>query len=185
MVSQTIRSSSDISRVFSLAGHDNKHDFSNFPNTYKIQELWKQNIFTSYQNSSQSLSYFKGRKACNFLRHPSFLHPHTGYRFDQIMRDHIANFHKFKCWYKTELTFNSKTFIYASVACECNMHENMTFVVGKLNLVSYQFVSRCPPPPPPPPLRHKKSVGLRNVATYIHNICKGHLGSSGEQVCKG
>ena len=144
--------------------------FSNFPNTYKIQELWKQNIFTSYQNSSQSLSYFKGRKACNFLRHPSFLHPHTGYRFDQIMRDHIANFHKFKCWYKTELTFNSKTFIYASVACECNMHENMTFVVGKLNLVSYQFVFRCPPPPldTRSPLDYEMS--LHTYTTYVKGI---------------
>ena len=45
------------------------------------------------------------------------------------------------------------------------MHENMTFVIGKFNFVSYH--------------RPKKPFGLQNVARYIHNICKGHLGSVG------
>ena len=51
------------------------------------------------------------------------------------------------------------------------MHENMRFVIGKLNFVSYQFVLKCPP------IRPKKPFGLQNVATYIHNICKWHIGS--------
>ena len=54
------------------------------------------------------------------------------------------------------------------------MHENMTFAIGKLIFVSYPFVFRCFPP-----------LDLRSpldyeMATYIHNISKGHLGSWGE-----
>ena len=59
------------------------------------------------------------------------------------------------------------------------MHENMTFVMGKLNIVSYQFVLDVSP------LRLKKSFGLQNIVTYIHNVNKGHLGSWVGQGCKG
>ena len=75
--------------------------------------------------------------------------------------------------FRIDFTFISKVLICSSSACvrTCNMHENMKFVIGKLYFVSYQFYFRCSPP-----LTPKKPFGLQNVAIYIHNICKGHLG---------
>ena len=61
-----------------------------------------------------------------------------------------------------EFTFNSKNLIYSPSAFLRNIYENMTFVIGKLNFVSYQFAFRLIFS-----LRPKKPFGLRNVATYM------------------
>ena len=53
------------------------------------------------------------------------------------------------------------------------MHENMVFVIGKLNFISYQFVLGAFP------LRPKKPFGQRNIDTYKHKIHKGPIGSCG------
>ena len=37
------------------------------------------------------------------------------------------------------MTFNSKSIVYSSRACVLNMHENMAFVIGKLDFVPYKF----------------------------------------------
>ena len=42
--------------------------------------------------------------------------------------------------FRIETTFNSERFIHSFGARVRNMHENMTFVIGMLNYVSYQFV---------------------------------------------
>ena len=49
----------------------------------------------------------------------------------------------------------------------------MTFVIGKMKLVSFSlFLDALPPRP-------KMPFGQRHVAINIYNICKGHLGSRG------
>ena len=42
--------------------------------------------------------------------------------------------------FRIETAFNSKSLIHSFGARVRNMHENMTFVIGMLNYVSYQFV---------------------------------------------
>ena len=55
------------------------------------------------------------------------------------MRDNIATFQIFEI-IRIDLTFNSKRFIYSSRPCISNVHENMTFIIGKLNCVSNQLL---------------------------------------------
>ena len=50
----------------------------------------------------------------------------------------------------------------------------MTFVIGKMKLVSFSlFLDAFPPRP-------KMPFGHQHVAINIYNICKGHFGSRGE-----
>ena len=66
--------------------------------------------------------------------------------------------------FQTELTLNSKGVIYSPSACVRNMHESVTFVLGKLILCHVSLLLSAFPPGP------KKPFGLRNVTTYIHSI---------------
>ena len=51
----------------------------------------------------------------------------------------------------------------------------MTFVIGKMKLVSFSLFLDAFPPRPKMPFRQ------RHVAIIIYNICKGHFGSMGDK----
>ena len=58
-------------------------------------------------------------------------------------------------------------------ACARDLHGSVIFVIRTLNSIYLSlFLDMFPPPPRP-----KMSFGQRNVTTYVHNICKWHLGS--------
>ena len=75
------------------------------------------------------------------------------------------------------MLFTSQTLPYSFCACVRNTPKIMTFVIGKMKLVSFSLFLDAPPPTPPRP---KMPFGQRHVALNIYNICKGHLGSRGE-----
>ena len=50
------------------------------------------------------------------------------------------------------MLFISKTLQYPSCACVGNILKIVTFVTGKVKLVSFSLVLDASPPPPPPPL---------------------------------
>ena len=71
------------------------------------------------------------------------------------------------------MLFISKTLPYSSCACIRNTPKIVTFVIGKVKLVSFSlFLDAFPPRP-------KMPFGQRHVAINIYNICKGHFGSRG------
>ena len=75
-----------------------------------------------------------------------------------------------------EMPCNSKKKIISyHCACASDLHGNMVHVIKTLNSVCLSlFLDMFPPSPHPRP---KMTFCQRNVATYIHNICKWHLGS--------
>ena len=71
------------------------------------------------------------------------------------------------------MLFISKHLQYPSCACVRNILKFVTFVTGKVKLVSFSlFLDAFPPRP-------KIIFGQRHVAINIYNICKGRLGSRG------
>ena len=82
-----------------------------------------------------------------------------------------------------EMTCNSKNLTFYHCACARELHGKVMFVIRMLNSVYISlFLDMFPPPPSKP----KMFFGQWNVATYIHIICKSHLGSrggGGEQGC--
>ena len=71
------------------------------------------------------------------------------------------------------MLFISKTLPYSFCACVRNTHKSVTFVIGKMKLVSFSLFLDASPPRP------KMPFGQQHVAINIHNICKGHFGSRG------
>ena len=71
------------------------------------------------------------------------------------------------------MLFISQTLPYSFCACVRNAPKIVTFVIGKMKMVSFSLF-RCFPPRP------KMPFGQRHVAININNICKGHFGSRGE-----
>ena len=76
------------------------------------------------------------------------------------------------------MLFISKTLQYPSCACVRNILKIVTFVTGKVKLVSFSFFLDVFPPRPRMPF------GQWHVALNIYNICKGRLGSRGERGCR-
>ena len=69
--------------------------------------------------------------------------------------------------------FIFQTLPYSFCACVRNTPKSVTFVIGKMKLVSCSlFVDAFPPRP-------KMPFGQRHLAINIYNICKGHFGSRG------
>ena len=73
--------------------------------------------------------------------------------------------------------FIFQTLPYFFCACVPNTPKSVTFVIGKMKLVSFSLFLDASPPPPPP--RPKMPFGQRHLAINIYNICKGHFGSRG------
>ena len=79
-----------------------------------------------------------------------------------------------------EISCNSKNLTSYHCACARDLHGNVMYVIRTPKSVYISlFLYMSPPPPPPPVTKPKMSFGQRNVATYIHNICKWQLGSRG------
>ena len=79
------------------------------------------------------------------------------------------------------MPFNSKSLSTYHCACARDLHRNVICANRTLNFVYLSlFLDMFPIPTPRP----KMSFGQRNVATYIHNLCKRHLGSRGELGCR-
>ena len=78
-----------------------------------------------------------------------------------------------KCWHiRIDLTFDSKSLIYSTSACPCNKWENMTFAIGKLNFVSYQFIlGALPLRPKKPPQEASSTSKFRYIYSCIHDMC--------------
>ena len=74
------------------------------------------------------------------------------------------------------MLFICKTLQYHSCACVRNIIKIVTFVTGKVKLVSFSLSLGAFPPRP------KMPFGQWHVAINIYNICKGRLGSRGEGV---
>ena len=70
--------------------------------------------------------------------------------------------------------FISKTLPYSFCACVRNTYKIVTFVIGKMKMVSFSLFLDAFPPRPKMPFRQ------RHVPINIYNICKGHFGSRGE-----
>ena len=69
------------------------------------------------------------------------------------------------------MLFISKLLQYPSYACVRNILKIVTFVTGKVKLMSFRlFLDAFPPRP-------KMPFGQWHVAINIYNICKGRLGS--------
>ena len=68
---------------------------------------------------------------------------------------------------------SSKNLTSYRCACARDLHGNMMYVIRMLNSVCLSLLLDMFPPGP------KIPFGQRNVATYIHNICKWHLWSRG------
>ena len=69
--------------------------------------------------------------------------------------------------------FISQTLPYFYCACVRNSPKIVTFVIGKMKLVSFSlFLDAFPP-------RLKMPLGQQHVAINIYSICKGHFGSKG------
>ena len=75
------------------------------------------------------------------------------------------------------MLFISKTLPYSICACVRNTPKIVTFVIGKMKLVSFSLFLDAPPPPPPRP---------KMPFTYVVNdysdlsLSKGHLRSRGK-----
>ena len=91
-------------------------------------------IYSLIKKRFKAIHIFKAAKIAISADTPSVFHLHTGYRFDQIMKEHIATVQKFNV---LKLTFSAEGLICSPGAYMPNMHENMTSVIGKLNFVSY------------------------------------------------
>ena len=104
---------------------------------------------------------------------------HTGYDFNQISRKCRGTFHRHKHWNvdgRNAMQFQNTNTSY-QCACIKDLHGNVMYVIRTLNSVflSSLFLDMLPP-------RLKMSFGQRNIAIYIHKICKWHLGSRGNRV---
>ena len=75
------------------------------------------------------------------------------------------------------MLFIIKTLQYPSCACVRNILKIVTFVTGKVKLVSFSLFLDASPHPPRP----KIPFGQWHVAINIYNICKGRFGSRGEK----
>ena len=75
------------------------------------------------------------------------------------------------------MLFISKTLPYSFCACIRNTHKIVTFVIGKMKLVSFSLFLDAPPP------RHKMPSVIYVVNVYSDmSLSKGHLGSRGKKV---
>ena len=159
-----------ISSVLSQVCHYNKHELIKLSPKVCGSKIYSLNIKISF-------------KVFPFLKQPKLAissdTPHLLFLVGTVLIKLwkiTLSFHKFKVlaylrhnW----LSIPKNNILYSSSACLRNMHENVTFVIGKFNSLSYQFVYVLFP------LRPKKPFGPQNVATYIQSICKGHLRSWG------
>ena len=76
---------------------------------------------------------------------------------------------------RIEMLFNSQTLPYSFCACVRNTPKIVTFVIGKMKMVSFSlFLDAFHTPRP------KMPFGQRHVAINIYNICKGILGLGGK-----
>ena len=106
------------------------------------------------------------------------------------------------------MLFISQTLPYSFCACVRNTPKSVTFVIGKMKLVSFGLILDASPSPrskmpfgqrhmklvsfglildafpPPPPPRPKMPFGQRHFAINIYNICKVHFGSRGGNIYK-
>ena len=76
-----------------------------------------------------------------------------------------------------EMPCNYKNLTSYHCACGRDFHGNVIYVIRTLNAMYLSlFLDKAPPPLA---LRPKMSFGQQNLVTYIHNICKWHLGGGG------
>ena len=67
----------------------------------------------------------------------------------------------------------SQSLQYSFCACVRNTHKIVTFVIGKMKMVSFSLFLDAYPPRP------KMTFGQRHVAINIYNICKWYFWSGG------
>ena len=163
-----------IRRTFSLFAYDYKDRI------FKLVRMFR-NLYGSvgkYINfstgvTSQQFSAFKFVKICVFRTHPSFSRFQTGYNFDQISMKCRGTFQRHEHW-NVEMLCNSKHLTSYHCACARDLHGTVMFAIRMINSVYSSLFLDMSPRPPPPPRRPKMSFRQRNVATYIHNVCKWH-----------
>ena len=112
----------------------------------------------------------------HFLRPPLILRLYTGCLLDQTLSKYIASFKKSKSakMLRIGMLFISKNLPYSFCACVRNTPKSVTFVIGKMKLLSFSLFLDASPSRP------KMPFGQRHVAIKNYNICKGHFGSRGE-----
>ena len=104
------------------------------------------------QNTFQSDSYLQYRENLCFLLPPLILRLYTGCRFDRNLSKCIVSFPKFKSakMLRIEVLSIFKTLRYVFSACVRNTLKTVTFVIGKMKLVSFGFLDAFPPRPKMP-----------------------------------
>ena len=111
----------------------------------------------------------------HFLLPPLILHLYTGCRLYQILSKSIASFKIVKSakMLRIGVLFISQTLPYTFGACVRITPKIVTFVIGKMKLVSFSLFYMLSSSRP------KMPFGQRHVAINIYSICKGHYGSRG------
>ena len=124
------------------------------------------------QRTFKAIHHLQYRENVHFLLPPLMLRFYTGCHLDQTLSKCIASFKKSKSakMLRIGMLFISQTLPYAFWACIQNTSKSMTFVIGKMKMVSFSLFFYAFPP------RCKMPFGQRHVALNIHNICKGHFG---------
>ena len=96
---------------------------------------------------SKPFVFFKQRKLAISSDTPSFYTFIQGTVFIKLWEITFPLFTILKCWHILDRTdFQFQNLIYFPNACVRKIYENVTFVIGKLNFVSYQFVLSAFPP---------------------------------------
>ena len=115
-----------------------------------------------------------------FLLPPLMLRLSTGCHLDQTLSKCFASFQKVKVLNCKGQKCYSFPNLYNILlyACVRNILKIVTFVTGKVKLVSSSLFLDAFPPKPKMPFEQWQ------VAINIYNICKGHLGSRGERGCR-
>ena len=125
----------------------------------------------------KAIRHLQYRENVHFLLPPLILRLYTGCHVDQALSKCIASYKKSKSakMLGLALLFISQTLPYSFCACVRNTSKIVTFVIGKMKMVSLSLLLDAFPPRP------KMPCGQRHVAMNFYNICKGHFGSRGRE----
>ena len=129
-------------------------------------------MHSKQQNTFKVIHRLQCRENVHFLLQPLILRLYTRCDLDQTLSNCIASFKKSKHakMLRIGVLSISQILPYSFCACVRNTPKSVTFVIGKMKLVSFSLFLDAPPRP-------KIPFGQRHVAINIYNICKGHLGS--------
>ena len=122
--------------------------FSNCPNALKIGVVQQKICIVSNKIRGKAIQYLQYRENVHFLLPSLILRLYTGCRLDQNLSKCIASLKKSKSakMLRIGVLFISKTLPYSFCACIQNTPKIVTFVIGKMKLVSFSLFLDASPP---------------------------------------